>query len=224
MNLTIDHLRRRFALFNGLYFGGRLPEPEFGLSRARTLLGRFSCRYERRSLFGRRRATDFAIRVSTFYELTERDCDNILLHEMIHLYIAAGGLRDTSPHGSLFRREMQRLNAAGWSIGVTTNTRSMPVAERSARKPRIVLVMSLDDGRWLVSVVGRGSMRRLDALARRVPAVTGHAWYVSADPYFARFPMARSLRGRAVTAAEMERLKGMMVPVENKTNKTNNRK
>ena len=85
MILTTDILRTWFRQFNTDYFGGELPMPRIVLSKARTRLGTMACKCTRRLL--KRVYSDFVIRISTYYECTEREFQETLLHEMIHYYI-----------------------------------------------------------------------------------------------------------------------------------------
>lgn len=213
MKITTDYLRGRFASFNAAYFGGKLPEPQFVVSNSRTVLGQFRCRRERKGLFGRYRNTGYMIKVSVYYDVTEREYDNVLLHEMIHYHIAYSGRRDSSAHGPLFRNEMERLNACGWNISVSTATRHWAVAERNRRTEYIVLALVTTDGRRLLSVVNPKYVARIDAMASRSPLVERHDWYTSADDYFASFPQSRSLRGRIMKHAEFDRRVKSMTPM-----------
>lgn len=45
-------------------------------------------------------------------DITVREIDDTLVHEMIHQYIRQSMLRDTSTHGKLFRRFMKQINKA----------------------------------------------------------------------------------------------------------------
>lgn len=86
MALTVDILHAWFRQFNADYFGDELPVPRIALSKARTRLGTMSYRRVRKLL--RWTYTDFTIRISTYYECSEREYQETLLHEMIHYYIA----------------------------------------------------------------------------------------------------------------------------------------
>lgn len=109
MKATIPYIERKFDEFNALCFEGSLPRPPFKLSNARTLLGQI--RYKQKRLpFGRCHYSDFQLVVSTRLELEECDLEDIILHEMIHLYILSNQIRDTSPHGEVFKRMMRDLN------------------------------------------------------------------------------------------------------------------
>lgn len=211
---TTDYIRSRFASFNATYFDGKLPEPQFCVRNSRTVLGRFSYRRKRKWLFGRYRITDYAIMVSSYYDMEASDLDNILLHEMIHFYIAYRNLRDTSTHGRLFHREMERLNACGWNINVTTSTRRMTVTERNRKLFYIVLAIVTTDGRYFLTVANQKYIARMDDMAARSSLVQSHVWYISVDEFFASFPLSRSLRGRSVSHEEFEQRVESMMPLE----------
>lgn len=204
MRLTVEHLKEWFAEFNTAYFGGGLPEPRLEVSNSRTMLGQFRCRRQKRWPFGRPRSTGFTIKVSAFYDTSEREYMNTLLHEMIHYHIAFRGIKDTSPHGKVFREIMERLNRDhGWNIGISARTRGWTVAGRNMRSSYDILVVRTTDGRRLVAVANPAYKERLDTMAARSAAVDSHVWYTSGDAFFASFPRVRSLRGRVVTEREL---------------------
>lgn len=127
MNLTVEILKEWFVRFNADYFDGTLPLPRLALSRARTRLGSIS--YKRRRRWLKTEVYDFCIRVSTYYACSERDYQNVLLHEMIHYYIAYHRLRDTSAHGRLFRKMMAELNIRyGWQISISARKRELSIS------------------------------------------------------------------------------------------------
>ena len=113
MELTAQYLRERFRVLNNDYFDNELPEPQFVVTNARTQMGQFSCKRVRKGFFGKYVNTSYKIKVSEYYEQTAEEIDDTLLHEMIHFLIAFRQLRDTSAHGQLFRKEMNRLNREG---------------------------------------------------------------------------------------------------------------
>lgn len=195
-----------FGTFNHAYFDDRLPLPRLVVSRSRTRLGSMSCK--RRLKGFRMRNTDYAIHLSNYYELSERQFQNVLLHEMIHYFIAYSGQRDRSAHGPLFRAWMTRLNHEhGWEITVTSNMKAVEVSEKVRRPSQyIVLALCLKDGRHLLS---RVSPRYVQALERRLEhagEVERHGWYVSRNSLFFSMPAVRSLRGRIVGQDEYERI------------------
>lgn len=200
MTLTTDILRTWFRQFNTDYFGSELPMPRIVLSKARTRLGTMACKCTRRLM--KRVYTDFTIRISTYYECTEREFQETLLHEMIHYYIMYKHIPDTSSHGKVFREIMHRLNSRyGWHITVSSSMRGRKIADehgRSRRSAFLVLAIVLDDGSRMLSVVSPLSARKLDVMAQGVKEIVDHRWYLSSDPYFADFSKVRSLRARRV--------------------------
>lgn len=213
MTPSQDDLRAWFGQFNRIYFGGELPEPRLMLSRARTRLGTMACRRVRRGF--KTELTDFTIRVSTYYEQDVRGYQTVLLHEMIHYYIAYKRLRDDAPHGRLFRQMMATLNDRyGWNISVSTSMRGAETTRREPPRERLVLALVMRSGeRWL-SVVNPRYARSIVRQLHSVPKVESFSWFVSRDDFFRHFPAARSLRGRKVSSSDFDRLVAEGRPVE----------
>ena len=202
MTLTTDILHTWFRQFNADYFGDELPVPRIALSKARTRLGTMSCRRVRKLL--RWTYTDFTIRISTYYECSEREFQETLLHEMIHLYIAYHNITDTSSHGKEFRQIMQRLNSEhGWHITVSTSMHKhklTPVQRKiTVANYFLVLAIELDDGGRMFTVVNKKAIRKVYDALRNCRNIVNHRWYVSLDPYFLDFTCVRSLRARRVS-------------------------
>lgn len=218
MELTAAYLREKFRAFNAAYFGGELPEPRLVVSNARTQLGLFSCVRRRKWLLGKASATGFTIKVSEYYDLPEEEYLNVLLHEMIHYYIAYKGIGDTAPHGVHFRRLMAALNAKGWHITVSARTKQWPVAERNRRKQFLVVAVETTDALCFLSVVNPAYRAYIDRMAQQSPIVKAHHWIVSDDAQFASFPQARSLRSRRVSREVYEEVRacGIKAPAPEK--------
>ena len=202
MTLTTDILRTWFRQFNTDYFGDELPVPRIALSKARTRLG--SLTYSRVLRLSGWKYTDFVIRISIYYECTEREFQETLLHEMIHYYIAYHNITDTSSHGTVFRQIMQRLNTEhGWNITVSTSMRKhklTPVQRKiTVANYFLVLAIELDDGGRMFTVVNKQAIRKVYDALRNCRNIVNHRWYVSLDPYFLDFPCVRSLRARRVS-------------------------
>ena len=130
----------------------------------------------------------------------------MLLHEMIHLYIAWKGIRDDAPHGRVFRRMMDELNTRyGWNITVSTSMRGrQTTAPRDSNRQRLVLALENSRGECFLSVVNPRYAVRLKAQLGRAIDVRPRVWFVSTDPFFADFTTVRSLRARRVTRTIFE--------------------
>ena len=204
MTPTTEQIATWFDTFNRDYFAGSMPRPRLSLGHSRTRLGSMACR-RRRTLLGWKNS-DFAIRLSTYYDCTEREMQTVLLHEMIHYYIAWKGIRDDAPHGSVFRSIMNRLNTRhGWDISVSASMRGRKTAApHNDSRPRLVLALENSRGECFLSVVNPRYAVRLKAQLGRAIDVKPRAWFVSTDPFFADFTTVRSLRARRVTRTIFE--------------------
>ena len=95
MKPTVDFIREHFELYNRMMFGGTLTVPPIHLTNARTYMGMLT--YKRRvGLFGGKRFSDFALRISRRFDYSEAELQDTLIHEMIHYYIAVNQLKDGS--------------------------------------------------------------------------------------------------------------------------------
>lgn len=203
MELTVKILREWFSCFNTEYFDGRLPEPRLLVSRARTLMGQFRCKKIRKGWLRGSQLTDFTIQVSDFYDLSERDYQQTLLHEMIHYYIAYTSVRDTSAHGRLFRQEAARINhAGGWNITISERRRTLTVRKEHQRKQSLLLLLKTEDGKFYVSAVNPNYRTIIDRQARMAKVIEEYHWTVSGDSRYSTLPLSRSLRGRRISESE----------------------
>jgi hypothetical protein len=212
MQIDTEWIAVNFDRFNKENFGGRLTPPKFSVNNARTRLGSMAFKWKR-SLF-KRETYDYVIRLSNYYDIPEVEFQNVLLHEMIHYYIAVNHFKDDSVHGTMFRSIAQRINKQGWHVVVRTDTRKWPVAERNRKKvitrKRIVLAASTTDGKYFLSVIGPGSVRKVKLQIARTPQIREARWFESSDDYFQQFPQCRTLRGRIVTKELWEEKVGLI--------------
>ena len=148
MIVTVEWMEEWFRRFDHDYFGGKLPVPELGLTRAKTRLGQLA--YKRATRWGRTKLYAFKLSMSTYYDMTDRQAKSVLLHEMIHYIIGFTGLKDTAPHGIVFRGMMDNLNRKyGWDIRVMTSTKGWKVSEwaeerQKAKGPQIYLMLAIE--------------------------------------------------------------------------------
>lgn len=207
-------LRASFDTFNRLYFNNALPCPRLSLSQSRTRLGSMSCKHK--LTWKGYRPCRYAIHVSTYYHQTERQYQNVLLHEMIHYYIAYKGIVDTSPHGKVFRQMMKNLNEKyGWEISVSSRmSEAKPASVQSSATPRLILLLEVQGRGHFVSVVNPKYVAALEHELQRLAEVKQHAWYLSTDAYFDGFPMVRSLRGRRITVEMRNELIAKLTPLK----------
>lgn len=226
MQIDIQWLKDNFRAFNTRYFDGQLPEPRFYIGRSKTRLGSLS--YKRGLIWGRKpffkfgtvmrgQNEAFTLTMSNYFDQTEYQFRNVLLHEMIHLSIAASGVKDTSSHGIVFRGMMQRLNREGWDIKVTTPMNGTPKAYTGSAniiRQYLILGIVMDNGKHFLSSVNPKFARSLSIQLQTMPHLRQYAWFTTSDRWFEDFPKVRSLRGRPVTATIYHDKTAAMQPVK----------
>ena len=214
MQIDTLWMKTNFMRFNTQYFDGVLPLPRLRAGRSRTQLGTMSCK--RKTSWGRTKLYDFTISLSNYYDQTEHQYQSVLLHEMIHLSIAVSGVKDTSPHGVVFRGLMQRLNRDGWDIQIMTKTRDYTKAYTGTATviaQYIVLALEMNDGKRFLSSVNPKFVRDINQQLRTIPQISHYAWFTTSDRWFETMPKVRSLRGRRVTAEVFQTKTQAMKPI-----------
>lgn len=214
MQIDTLWMKTNFMRFNTQYFDGVLPLPRLRAGQSRTQLGTMSCK--RKTSWGRTKLYDFTISLSNYYDQTEHQFQSVLLHEMIHLSIAVSGVKDTSPHGIVFRGLMQRLNRDGWDIQIMTKTRDYTKAYTGTATviaQYIVLALEMNDGKRFLSSVNPKFVRDINQQLRTIPQISHYAWFTTSDRWFEAMPKVRSLRGRRVTAEVFQTKTQAMKPI-----------
>lgn len=199
MIATIDYAIEKFKEFNAQMFSGELPEPAFRASRARTYLGRYECDVHRK-LWGGTERYNHRIRINTVHDFPADEIDDIIIHEMIHYYIAYKGLKDTSAHGRIFRTMMADINARfGRHISISKRTTEQMRQEDQRICEHYVCVMTIADGRTLFTPVTPQSIFTLWSRLPKAWEARSAVWYVSCNPFFnsySRMSCARRVPAR----------------------------
>ena len=128
MTLTINYIENAFDKYNALYFNDMLTAPRFRIINSKRNLGTLSIRYD---LLGRKVHT---LSVSRYYDRTEKQYDNTIIHEMIHLYISQMNIIDNGSHGRRFKAECARINKYGWDLSRTTDISGWKLSEEAQKR------------------------------------------------------------------------------------------
>ena len=176
---------QKFAEFNALIFQGKLPQIPIYMSNAKGFLGKFVFRRKRSWLMGER-ISDMHLRINTRYDMSERELEDTIIHEMIHYYIAYNNIKDSSAHGRVFRQMMAEINEQyGREITISHRKSDEPLVDtaQNRKKWHVVAVVDFNDGR-------RG--------VKEVKLV----W--SLDMMFNKFPVSKSLKVHIVDRQALE--------------------
>lgn len=187
-------------------FGGRLTMPPILLSKARTFVGQCAAK-KRRTLFRGTQLFDFRLKFSVCFDLTEREWEDTIIHEMIHYYIGVNGLKDTSAHGRLFRNMMNTINqqfGRNLTISHKSTSEQKEAIYGEKRVWHVIALVHFADGRKGLKVLPRIRQRitTYRATMLRDPRITRIDLFMSNDPYFNRFPNSSAFN--VVLANEQE--------------------
>lgn len=197
MIATPEYVKERYAHFNEVCFEGTLPEVPIVLTKAKTFLGKLEYQSVK-GLFGRVVSIgDFRIKISTLYDLPEAELEDVIIHEMIHLYIASHRIKDSSSHGKVFREMMTGINNQHGRHITVSHPRTKALAEQVAaakNEKRYVCVSTFKDGRRGVTVCIKERVGQMTKSLPRCYDLASIETFTSDDPYFARFPKSHKPR------------------------------
>lgn len=210
MTATLPFIQKTFDRFNALCFGGELPPVPIVLTKAGTFLGKMEYK-TRRNLFGLSSSRyDFQLKISTGFDLPAEELEDVIIHEMIHFHIAFRGIRDTSAHGRVFREIMETINRNfGRHVSVSHHGPQEQNLVRSGSRDNIICISTFPDGKVGVTVCALTKIFELYRTLPRAYRLKKMEWYGSRDPFFNRFPRARTPKIYKVAEDELsEHLKG----------------
>lgn len=114
--MTTLEISIKFNIYNIDYFDGVLELPEFKIIHSKKILGCFTCMLDfDDSLYNP------LIEISDAYLYTEEQFRNLLLHEMIHYYLAYTQEDINVTHGKAFKKLAKRFNDK-YGLNITTTT------------------------------------------------------------------------------------------------------
>jgi hypothetical protein len=108
MVANLDNMLISFDDCNRKYFEGKLPIPLFDLLHSFRTCGYFHCDYEQ--VWFSKKLYNFCISMTDYYDFTPKQFEDILVHEMIHYYVAYFGIDKSCSHGREFKKMAKRLN------------------------------------------------------------------------------------------------------------------
>ena len=108
MIFNVPFIQNTFSRYNNLIFGGRLPRVPIRLTRAFGFVGK--CVFPRYNAPADvRRGKGCSMRFSICFDMTEAELEDVVIHEMIHLFIYTQALPQEPSHGPTFLHLMEQL-------------------------------------------------------------------------------------------------------------------
>ena len=212
MKPTIAQMNKWFNEFNATVFANELPLVPISFNNTRRQLGAFH--WSVRS--GQK------ITISLFYDRTEEQYRNCLLHEMCHLYCYHQGWRNEhhGPHWQTIARKATRItglkiqrceNISGWEASNKTNKARLEKVEAKKSAPYVIVDVEYPDFHFIIKttkkVISENSVGEHLGIYS-TPDMPGKLCgvYVSSNPRFKGWSVSRSLnRGHKATYFDYKR-------------------
>lgn len=190
MEFTHQHILDLFNRYNSICFGGELPVPAIAIGNAQKSLGRYSCKIKVQP-GGKVVPYNHRITISSYYDFTEDILIDTVLHEMIHYYIMFKQLKDSSPHGKIFRSMMAQINAQlGRQISISV--KNIKKVDDEMPKRRFLCVVHFSKDKIGVAAVAQTRLFTFEKELRRCYKLEKVNWYGSCDAYFNKYPVVRT--------------------------------
>lgn len=200
---TREIVQAKFAEFNQLCFSGKLPPIRVRMSNAKSFLGQLRYR-TRKQAFGIVEHYDYEMTISTCYDVEIAELEDTIIHEMIHFYIIVNNIKDTSSHGSIFRRIMTDINIRfGRHVRVSQRRGTMQMKTGNRKCYNVVCVSTLPDGHHGVTVCARTRIFQMYESLPHYYGVKCMEWYLSDDSFFNRYPNSVSPKIYKVSEDEL---------------------
>jgi len=185
-------LKERYNHFNALCFQNTLPQIPIRLTRANSFGGKLQYRRMRR-LYGKELHTDYVLVMDISHDRSDEAVEDILLHEMIHFYIEHHHIKDSSTHGRIFRKMMADINER-FGRHITVSLKEQAAEADKRIRTHWVCLVSFRDGRQGVTVTGQTGFPIIHKAFLSIDEIASTQWYISQDPFFNRFPHARTAK------------------------------
>ena len=116
---------------NRLYFDHSLPTPRFGMMKKLNTLARFEYQNNKK---GKAPIKRQIILFSEYYDFDEETFKNLMVHEMIHYYLAWNGVKTELDHGKEFMAIANELNEKyGLNVTKTLDASSFTRTEQAPK-------------------------------------------------------------------------------------------
>ena len=123
-----------FSECNKKYFNHELPMPEFGTLNKLNIIARFEHRKNKGKNKIKKPLEYKKIFFSDCFDFDEKDFIEIMVHEMVHYYIAWNNIKDNGAHGKKFMEIANELNEKyGLNITKTKDASSFKKTENAPK-------------------------------------------------------------------------------------------
>lgn len=131
MIANFETMSKMFKECNKEYFKSSLPIPTFSTLNKLNTIAKFV--YNKNK--GKKCPIKWQeIRITECYDFSEEDFRDIMVHEMIHYYIALNGIKDNNEHGKEFMKMANEFNSK-YHLNIT-KTKSASSFKKTEKAPK----------------------------------------------------------------------------------------
>jgi hypothetical protein len=187
MRATIPFVKKVYEEYNQKCFGGILPTPEYRISNTKNIWGNVRW-WHRHDETGKIVEQTIGLGISKRYDISEERLIDIIIHEMIHIYIIVAGIPITATHGPEFEKVVKEINKK-YGRHVESRKEILPeeLDSDTVREPHHLCYIELEDGRKGIMAFTPKKTKQIKAFFAKTPSITKHVFYFSDDPFFNRF-------------------------------------
>jgi hypothetical protein len=200
-------LKSRYYEFNAAYFGSILPDMPVTFAKLKGVGGDFRYKVKTTKLPFSEVYVEGSgsIRIDSIFLRSQEKLDGLLLHEMVHAYMAVTGhVRET--HGAQFeakRAQVERMS--GIEIPRTESIGDLKLADQNLRMEVGVILIETQEGRYSAAIVAPARFKKTEELADLI-----HTW----DSRI-RYKIVNDASAWLVTS-EVWTTKAMSLPIQRK--------
>lgn len=137
MIATVEYLTELFWECNKVYFDNTLPTPYIELFDSLKHIARFE--YSKNKKGSKKPIRNQIIKFTKNYDFDENIIRDIMVHEMIHYYIAWNRIKDNKAHGKQFMEMAEEYNQK--YVVYKSNNRCFPVSDKQGSIDKNSLVL-----------------------------------------------------------------------------------
>lgn len=131
MELTIELLEEKFKEYNKKYFSNKLPWIEIGLHNSFACYGEFKCDSHKPG----RPLKNAIITISCYYDYTDEQLRDILVHEMVHYKLERSKNPPKRMHGKEFKEMIAEMNEKyGLNMTAKGKVQGLKISENAPKK------------------------------------------------------------------------------------------
>lgn len=182
MELTVAYLQRKFDQYNKEFFNGELPYIQIKIGWSKKLFGLYCYTYSRMT----GKMIENHIMISKYYNQSEKQYNETLIHEMIHYYIKHKHIKDTNSHGVEFKKIMNRINSTSdFNITIKGSTFGLN-SEIENDKVYRIMKFEYNGNIYYAKVSNKFNKYSYSSIIKNI------SFYKTSDNYFSDWKLSRS--------------------------------